>query len=660
MKISAALIPCADIAATRAGWIDAGGYPWLELKFAQGVPSGRWIRIVYRASYLDHLTRALIRFKTSDGEEWDTMAAPLFGRAVWIGRIPEKTTRVLISPVGQGDFFGFEIERVETISRLSLLPRAFRHDSKTAVMALGARLIHARQETRQALRFARGGVDMKNYAQWRKERRRPFDPAGLDAPRRSQDQLPHIRFMLEVQQQPCTHETPLVASLLASGLANWSLQVARAGDVDETLTCDLGSRLIVPSYPIDDLRDDDLVARLDQTTYLPDYALPVLAEAAAREPLVECFYGDEEWLADRVDVVSPILKPDWSPDLEAGLSYLGQAVFWRVGKVRRSTHAGEFETAGWRRCVLEDATSAQVHHIRRVLATCPAQSVASGRCHTPSPSASTASVSLIIPSKNQLPLLREFLSGLRFKTLQPILEILIVDNGSDPPVHSFYDTLAHDPRVKILHMPGPFNFSAMCNAAAKTAQGECLVFLNNDMSVTEPDWLGPLASLAMRPDVGAVGARLLFASGSIQHAGVVVGMGGYADHVSHGAPRDYLGYLGRLGVAHEVCAVTGACIAVEARKFHLVGGFDIEQFPVELNDIDLCLRLANAGWRTLMCPQSVLIHHQSATRGFSFRPFERYGRERRHFRDTWAKVIRDDPYFHPALSLFSPEPALDG
>ena len=130
--------------------------------------------------------------------------------------------------------------------------------------------------------------------------------------------------------------------------------------------------------------------------------------------------------------------------------------------------------------------------------------------------------------------------------------------------------------------------------------------------------------------------------------------------MSHGAPRDYLGYLGRLGVAHEVCAVTGACIAVEARKFHLVGGFDIEQFPVELNDIDLCLRLANAGWRTLMCPQSVLIHHQSATRGFSFRPFERYGRERRHFRDTWAKVIRDDPYFHPALSLFSPEPALDG
>jgi GT2 family glycosyltransferase len=237
---------------------------------------------------------------------------------------------------------------------------------------------------------------------------------------------------------------------------------------------------------------------------------------------------------------------------------------------------------------------------------------------------------------------------------------LIVDNGSEAAVQSYYATLANDPRIKIMQMPGRFNFSAMCNAAAAAAKGECLVFLNNDISVVSRNWLGPLIALAMRPDIGAVGARLLFPGGSIQHAGVVVGMGGYADHVSHGAPGDAPGYLGRLTFVHEVGAVTGACIAIEARKFHEVNGFDAERFPVELNDIDVCLRLARAGWRNLMCPQSVLIHHQSATRGFSFRPFERYGLERRHFRGLWRDVVRDDPFFHPALSLFSPEPALDG
>lgn len=137
-------------------------------------------------------------------------------------------------------------------------------------------------------------------------------------------------------------------------------------------------------------------------------------------------------------------------------------------------------------------------------------------------------------------------------------------------------------------------------------------------------------------------------------------MGGYADHVNHGAPADDPGYLGRMGAPHEVGAVTGACIAVEARKFQTVKGFDAENLPVELNDIDLCLRLAAAGWPTLMCPQAKLIHHQSASRGFSFKPFQRYGRERAYFRKMWPQMIRDDPFFHPALSLYSTKVALDG
>ena len=668
MRIDAALLPHCDVDVTAAGWVALTDLPWLALTFAGGVPRGRWIRIAYRASYLDHLVRPLITFETPGGSEWDTMQAPLFGRTSWIGRVPDQTRRVLICPVDRPGAFGFEIESVETVSRLILLPRAFRRDRKTAAMAIGARLINARQETRQALMFARGGVGMEDYGRWRTERHRRFEPTGLDAPRRPPDRLPHVRFVVWEGGGPLTRETPLLASLLASCFANWSLRLPPSADVADLACAGFGSRMVLglsgTDAPDADLRDSDLLACLDPSVSLPDYALSVVAEAAAREVDAECFYGDEDRRRSDGFSASPLLKPDWSPQLEGGQSYLGAPVFWRVGKVRRmqSLTTDGFEAADWRLRALEQATPKQVHHIRRMLATSPEQPPASpclDRGTAPSPVPSAAA-SIIIPTKNQLPLLRECLNGLLFETTHPVLEILIIDNGSDSSVHAFYATLAGDPRIRIMNMPGRFNFSAMCNAGAASARGQCLLFLNNDMSVVTPGWLGPLVAEAMRPGIGAVGARLLFPDGSIQHAGVAVGMGGYADHVSHGQAGDYAGYLGRLGVAHEVGAVTGACIAVEAGKFNAVNGFDAERFPVELSDIDLCLRLAAAGWKSLMRPDSVLIHHQSATRGFSFRPFDRYGLERGHFRTRWRDMIRDDPFFHPALSLFSTEPALDG
>ena len=668
MKVEAALLLGRDVEATQCGWIAVTDRPWLELAFARGIPCGRWVRITYRASYLDHLVRPLIAFETPGGNDWQCMGAALFGRGGWLGRVPERTSRVLICPVDRPGAFGFEIEGVETISRLSLLPRAFHRDRKTAAMAVGARLINARQETRQALMFARGGVAFEDYGRWRREFHRPYDPAGIDAPRPSADRPPHVRFVLREGAGPLTRETPLVASLLASGGGDWSLCLPHGAYVTECACAGLGAR-IVRAPPgsdllIEDLGGRDLVARLDPAVSLPDYALAVLCESAGHAVEAECFYGDEDLRSPEGVPTSPRLKPDWSPRFEAAQSYLGAPVFWRVDKIRRMlclTTEG-FEMAGWRRRALEQATPSQVRHIRRILATCPTPPRAAACADlavSPSP-APAVRVSIIIPTKNQLPLLRECLKGLRFETDHPIEEILLVDNGSDAATQAFYETLSGDPRIKVMRMPGRFNFSALCNAAAATARGECLVFLNNDVCVMTPGWLGPLVAEAMNPGVGAVGARLLFPDGSIQHAGVAVGMGGYADHVSHGRPGDYAGYLGRMGFAHEVGAVTGACLAVESRKFNEVDGFDADRFPVELSDIDLCLRLAAAGWTSVMRPDSVLVHHQSATRGFSFLPFNRYHLERGHFRAMWRDMIRDDSFFHPALSLFSTEPALDG
>ena len=668
MTVDATLVPLDEIDVTGTGLVARNASPWLELVLPRGIPSGCWIRFCYRASYLDHLVRPLIRFETAEGVEWDTIPAALFGKASWIGRVPDKTTRILISPVDRPGPFGFEFEALRIVSRPGLLPRAFRNDIKTAFMALGARLINARQETRQALRFARGGVSMGSYGRWLDGRQRQFDPVGLDAPRAGLDRQPHVRFVLGKRTQLSMGGSALLRSLSSSPFRNWSIWIEDVGDLECSDNEEFLSRSVIGSHgsgdPTEGLAEGDLVASLDPGVRLPDYALPVLAESALRFETADCFYGDQDSQGSGGGRAWPLLKPDWSPRLESGIGYLGAPVFWRAGKVRRmqALTSVVFDSADWRRCALKGATASQVHHIRRIMATCPPQM--GGRSAqerlTKDQFGPSTRVSIVIPTKDQLHLLKDCLLGLRHKTACPIHEIIIVDNGSQAAVLTFYESLAADPRIKIIRMPGRFNFSAMCNAAARTAQGECLVFLNNDMSVVNPGWLGPLVAQAMRPDVGAVGARLLFPSGALQHAGVVVGMGGYADHVSHGASADYAGYLGRLGVAHEVSAVTGACIAVEARKFAAVQGFDEEHLPVELNDIDLCLRLAAAGWKCLMCPESVLIHHQSATRGFSFRPFQRYGRERTWFRKTWRHVIRDDPFFHPALSLFSTEPALDG
>jgi GT2 family glycosyltransferase len=185
-----------------------------------------------------------------------------------------------------------------------------------------------------------------------------------------------------------------------------------------------------------------------------------------------------------------------------------------------------------------------------------------------------------------------------------------------------------------------------------------LVFLNNDIAMRDHSWLKSLVHWAVKPDIGVVGAKLLFPNGKIQHAGVVLGLGGLAGHLYRGEAATEKGHLGELQVPHELGSVTAACIAVERTKFEMVGGFDADNLPIEFNDIDLCLRFAERGWRTLWTPDAALYHKQSASRGLQLRPFTVYRKEREYFVKRWAHVIRDDPYFHPALSLFSHRPAL--
>jgi GT2 family glycosyltransferase len=184
-----------------------------------------------------------------------------------------------------------------------------------------------------------------------------------------------------------------------------------------------------------------------------------------------------------------------------------------------------------------------------------------------------------------------------------------------------------------------------------------LVFLNNDVVIIDRNWLKEMVGWAIRGDVGVVGAKLLFPNDTIEHAGVVLGHGSLAGHIYHRQPAGECGYLGQLTVPHVVGAVTGACLAIERSKFQTIGGFD-EALKVEFNDIDLCLRATQRGWATVWTPHAMLYHLQSASRGYPLKPHQVFRAERDYFLKRWAHVIRDDRFFHPALSLFSHKPAL--
>jgi GT2 family glycosyltransferase len=314
--------------------------------------------------------------------------------------------------------------------------------------------------------------------------------------------------------------------------------------------------------------------------------------------------------------------------------------------------------------ILAGAAPAAVGHVRRVLyhrqpslaratASVPSRSSAEGEEPTWPP------VGIVIPTRDRADLLAECIRGLKDTTDYPAYEIVVVDNGSTAPdALALLRDLKRDAHLKVVERPGAFNFSALSNDGAKATGAPVLAFVNNDIVVVDRGWLKPLVRFAVMPRIGVVGAKLLFPDGRLQHAGVVLGFGGIAGHLYRRMPADHPGYCNRLTVAHEVGAVTAACIAVERYKFEAVGGFDAENLPVDLNDMDLCLRISEWGWASLWTPESVLVHLQSATRGIDPDPFALYRQERTYFVRRWAEKIRDDPYFHPALSLFAHEVAL--
>jgi GT2 family glycosyltransferase len=256
-------------------------------------------------------------------------------------------------------------------------------------------------------------------------------------------------------------------------------------------------------------------------------------------------------------------------------------------------------------------------------------------------------VSVIIPNKDQVSLLRRCVESLA-KSSYANYEVVIVENGSTlPETHAYYRELAKQPHVRVVEWTKPFNYAAVNNFAARESRGELLLFLNNDTEAINPDWMEAMAKQAAQPGVGAVGAKLYFADDTIQHAGIVVGMGGVAGHSHLFYPRGAQGYGQRLRFTQNVAAVTGACLLCPRKVFEEVGGFD-EGFVLAFNDVDLCLSILKAGYRVVWTPDAELYHLESKTRGYEDTPEKqaRFRRECDLFYLKWDAFLKaGDPYY---------------
>ena len=385
-------------------------------------------------------------------------------------------------------------------------------------------------------------------------------------------------------------------------------------------------------------------------------------------------YADEDVIRADGFQGAARLKPDFSPDFLTAASYVGRplvigsAVTRDMPRVVASA-AGSLEHA----CALAACSVAEsVVHVSEVLchrwAAEPTEDPdgyhvevaidrrdpratvqpgsSPGTFHVTWPDRPRAAVSVVIPFRDEPRFLRTCVDSIGRTSGNDRVELVLVDNGStDLETQTLMERLETRSDVRLLHDARPFNWARLSNDGARAARGDLLIFLNNDIEARTEGWIAALRTQALRPDVAAVGARLLYPDGRLQHCGIALGLSGAAGHPLSGLAPGHDGYLQMARVTRECSAVTGACLAVRRDVFEELDGFD-EELGVELNDVDFCLRGWVAGYRTLYEPTAELVHHESPSRGTAGGVGDIV-----RFLDRWEHLIRQgDRYLNPHLT----------
>ncbi len=504
-----------------------------------------------------------------------------------------------------------------------------------------------------------------------------------------------------------------VDSVRAQTYANWELLLVddASGDADLTAAitglarADARIRPFVQrrnggisratNHALADARGD-FVAFFDHDDLLEPAAIEILVRAARRTG-AKLLYSDEDKIDAGGRFSEPHLKPDWNPRLLLSINYICHLVLAARDAVAA---AGPLDPAmdgaqdhDFLLRLTERLEPTQIHHVPEVLYHWRKSANSTAVSRAAKPHAADAGeraidahlrrralparvesrftegvhtyrvlwrfgraprVAIIIPFKDHIDITRLCVERILAVTEGVEYEILLVDNWSESAeAQEFCATIANDPRMRVLRVEEPFNYSRLNNLAVAETAAPFLLFLNNDVIVSQPDWLRVLTDEA-RADarVGAVGAKLLYPNGSVQHAGVVLGVGGIADHIHRGLPGAAPGYVARAICAQELSAVTAACMLVRAEAFRAVGGFDAAELPVAFNDVDLCLKLRRAGWAVVWTPDVVAEHRESMSRGSDHQEanIARFLAEEYAMRARWDDVLPFDPFYNAQFS----------
>lgn len=454
-----------------------------------------------------------------------------------------------------------------------------------------------------------------------------------------------------------------------------------------------------------ELATGDFIVLMDHDDLLSPLALYEVAAELDEHPAADLIYSDEDRIDNDGNRTNPYFKPDWDPDLLLSQNYISHLGVYRRSIVaeiggfrigfegsqdwdfvlrfseripadhirhipailyhwRRGGESGSFSETQLEKCSTA-GRKAVAEHLERSGIVGASVNLRSGcgwvETHWPLPSP-LPKVSIIIPTKNRYALLKSCIESIINNNEQyENKEIIIIDNNSSEyRTIKYLSWLSNNNIAKILKIGGHFNFSKLNNTAVKQATGEILLFLNNDTEVIRGDWLHAMAAQAVRPEIGAVGARLLYGSGRVQHAGVIMGVGGspsgeggVAVHAFRNWGREEPGYFGYLQIAHCLSAVTAACLATRREVFDEVGGFDEKDLAVAFNDIDLCMKIRQHGYRIIWEPRAELFHHESVSRGPDTTPekIARFRRETETMLQRWHDSLLNDPYYNQNLHL---------
>ncbi len=438
----------------------------------------------------------------------------------------------------------------------------------------------------------------------------------------------------------------------------------------------------------------EYVVMLDHDDLLAPDALYEAANLLNDHPDADMIYSDEDKITLDGIRYAPYFKPDWSPDLIFSHMYTAHLSIYRreairsIGGFRRGFEGAQ----DWDLVLRLTERTQAVYHIPKILYSWRSASGSTAQASTNKAYAYEAArralqealerrgrparvegvegypgffrvrwgltgepkISILILTRDKPDYLQRCLSSIFDRSNYRNFEIILIDNQSQKSETSrlLRAWMEREPdRFRVERMDIPFNFPALNNRAAELASGDLLLLLNNDIEVISPDWLEEMAAQAQRPEIGAVGTALIYPNGTIQHAGIVLGINDWAGHVQRGFSAASPGYCGRLLGASNFSAVTGACMMVRRELFFQMGGLD-PNIPVAGNDVEFCLRLIQAGYRNILLPYVRLIHYESISRGYedSGKKRERFQREIDYVLQRWPEAFRQDPYYNPNLS----------